>query len=99
MQKYIGENSDKVKGAILFASATAGGMRFLQTIKDGVKHKDLRKATLAAFGCIKIMTANAVYESAFFDKRISKEKAELYKEKLHRNIIPYNLSLKIFAMI
>jgi Lysophospholipase len=84
VQKYIGEYTNTVKGAILFASATAGGMDFWKTIKDGFTHKNLFFAILVGLGLSKKMKIDSIWESAFFDKRIGHEKARIYKEKLCR---------------
>lgn len=84
VQRYIGDHSDKVNGLILFASATANGMDFKQTIKDTFTHWNLFFATLVANNFIKIMTTKAIYKSAFFDERVSKEKVKIYKRLLHK---------------
>ena len=87
VQKYIGEYTNTVKGAILFASATAGGMNFWETIKDGFTHKNLLLANFVGLGFGKRMKIDSIWKSAFFDKRISHEKAKIYKEKLCRESI------------
>lgn len=87
VQKYIGEYANAVKGAILFASATAGGMNFWKTVKGGITHNNLFLASLAGLGLSRKMKIDSIYKSAFFDKRISYEKAEIYKEKLCRESI------------
>ena len=82
VQKYIGEYTNTVKGAILFASATAGGMNFCKTMKDGITHKNLFFANIVGLGFGNIIKSDSIWKSAFFDKRISHDKAEIYKEKL-----------------
>ena len=84
VQKYIGEYSNTIKGAILFASATAGGMDFKKTMKDSATHKNLFLSNLVGLGFCKTMRISSIYKSAFFDRRITKENAKLYKKKLCR---------------
>lgn len=49
VQKYIKKHFGKVKGLILFASATAKRMSFFKTL-FGLRKKNLRTAALKAWG-------------------------------------------------
>lgn len=53
VQKYIGEYSNTIKGAILFASATAPKMCFLETLITTFSNYHLFFASLVAYGCKK----------------------------------------------
>ncbi len=80
VQKYIGEYSNTVKGAILFASATAGGMNKCKTFVDTSIRKNLHIATNKARG--KDVTDEELFASAFFDGRVSMEKIKKYNTLL-----------------
>jgi len=81
VQNYIGEHSDAVKGAILFAPATAGGMKKFKTFIDTYfLHKDLRIAAKKASG--KEVTDKELFESAFFDKRVPMNDIRVYNKRL-----------------
>lgn len=83
VQKYIGEYSDKLKGAILFAPATAGGMNRWKTIGDTMTKKNLRISALKSFGFTIKDEDMAV--SAFFDGRIkSMEDIKRYNALLQK---------------
>lgn len=79
VQKYIGEHSNTINGAILFAPATAGGMGLIELIKpilsndlkNGVKIRNL------IYKNEQVPTAS-MKKSAFFSNRVSKEKIEFY---------------------
>lgn len=82
VQKYIGRYSDKVKGAVLFASATAPKMPWLKTILS-LRKKNLRTAAQISWGIAK--TDEEVAQSAFFDNKItSEEEIHQYHELLHK---------------
>lgn len=53
VQKYIGEYSNTIKGAILFASATAPKMCFFKTFITTLFNYHLFFASLVAYGCKK----------------------------------------------
>ena len=52
VQKYIGKRSDKVLGAILFATATASRMKLIQTLKSTKSNDHLSDAPDISFGKI-----------------------------------------------
>lgn len=81
VQKYIGEYSNTVKGAILFAPATAGGMNLLKTLIDTfVLHKNLHIAANKASG--KQITDDELFNAAFFDGRVSINEVRKYNTLL-----------------
>lgn len=81
VQKYIGKHSDKLKGAILFAAATAGGMNILKTFIDAYFiHKNLRIASGKASG--KEITDDELFNSAFFDGRVPISEVNKYSALL-----------------
>lgn len=93
VQNYMGEHSVELKGAILFASATAGGMNAGKTFLDTyIIHKNLRIAAHKASG--KEVTDSKMFESAFFDRRVPMNKIKKYNtllQKESKNIILKNL--------
>lgn len=81
VQKYIGEYYDTVMGAILFASATAGGMNLFKTFIDTYfLRKNLRLAANKASG--KQITDNELFNAAFFDGRIPLSEIKKYNAYL-----------------
>lgn len=82
VQKYMYEYSNKLKGSILFASATAKRMPWLKTI-GSLRKKNLRNSALKAWG-FKI-SDEQIAGSAFFDNRIkSPNDIKRYNKLLHR---------------
>lgn len=80
-QKYMGDHSNELKGCILFASATAGGMNLFQTFFDTyILHKNLRIAARKASA--KQVTDNELFNAAFFDGRIPLSKIKKYNTLL-----------------
>lgn len=85
VQKYIKKHSNKVKGLILFASATAKRMPYFKTL-FGLRKKNLRIAALKAWG-VKVSDED-IAGSAFFDNRIkSMNDIARYNKLLHRESI------------
>lgn len=82
IQKYIGDYSDTVKGAILFASATAKGISFYQIMIKSIYSMAFYAVYLKAFGFI--LSNRRLKKSAFFNNRISLEKAKQYNKLLHK---------------
>lgn len=76
VQAYIGKHADQVRGAILFAAATAGGIGFGNLLPG----KGRSIAALAALFNRKVCLAG----SAFFRHRVSQEDLQLAKDKLQR---------------
>lgn len=89
VQKYIKKHFDKVKGAVLLASATAKRMPYFKTLFGLIK-KNLRNSALKAWG-IK-MSDEDIAGSAFFDNRIkSMDDIVKYNKLLHRESIVITL--------
>lgn len=65
VQQYIGKYADTVKGAVLFAPATAPRMPRMRTLFSTLSNYNLRCAFKAALGCKKDR-ANNVHDAAFF---------------------------------
>lgn len=83
VQKYIGEHYDTVMGAILFASATAGGMNSIKSLIDTyLRHKNLKIAAKKALG--KQITDDELFKSAFFDSRVPLDKIKEYNLLLQK---------------
>lgn len=84
VQKYIGEHSNTINGAILFAPATAGGMGLIEQIKpifcSGLKDGFM---ILNLINKNKHVPTAVMGKSAFFNNRVSKEKIEYYNGLLH----------------
>lgn len=81
VQNYIGNYSDTVKGAILFAPATAGGMNLLKTFFDTYFfHKNLHIAANKASG--KNVTDADLFHAAFFNGRIPMKEIKKYNTLL-----------------
>lgn len=82
VQKYIKKHFDKIKGVVLFASATAKRMPYFKTL-FGLRKKNLRSSALKAWG-IKVSDKD-IAGSAFFDNRIkSMDDIAKYNKLLHR---------------
>lgn len=82
VQKYIKGHFFDVKGAILFASATAKRMSFLNTIW-GLRKKNLRTSAIKAWGFKR--SDEQIAASAFFDNKIKSQKdIKKYNNLLHR---------------
>lgn len=83
VQKYIGKYTNAVKGAILFASATAHRMPFFKTIISSLVKKNLLIATKKSWG--HIISDEDLAQSAFFDERIKdKENINRYNGLLQK---------------
>lgn len=83
VQKYIGEYPNTVKGAILFASATADRMKRCKTILDIIIKRKLRICAFKSLGVN--ISDKKIAVSAFFDNRItSKEDIKRYNKKLQK---------------
>lgn len=87
VQKYIGEYSDTIKGAILFASATAPKMCFLETLITTFFNYHLFFASLVAYGCKK----KCIIDNSAFStgkdkngKRIQRVKNTTCFQSLHK---------------
>lgn len=84
VQNYIGKYANNIKGAILFAPATAGGMKFCEQIKpifsdgflNGLKILNLINKN-------KPVPTTVMKNSAFFSNRLSDKKIEYYNKLLH----------------
>lgn len=80
VQQYIGEHFNTVTGAVLFASAPAGGMNLLKTAIDTYTHKNLHIAANKGSG--KAVTDEKMFQSAFFDGRVPMDKIKKYNSLL-----------------
>lgn len=84
VQNFIGKYANNIKGAILFAPATAGGMGIWEQIKpifsdgimNGFKILDLINKN-------KQVSTDVMKNSAFFSNRVSDKKIEYYNKLLH----------------
>lgn len=84
VQNFIGKYANNIKGAILFAPATAGGMGIFEQIKpifsdglwNGIKILNLINKN-------KPVPTAVMKKSAFFSDRLSDEKIEYYNKLLH----------------
>lgn len=84
VQNFIGKYANHIRGAILFAPATAGGMGIWEQIKpifsdglgSGFKMLNLIKKN-------KPVPTAVMKRSAFFSGRVSDEKIEYYNKLLH----------------
>lgn len=90
VQKYMGNCSNELKGGILFASATAGGMNKIKTLLDTIFHKNLRIASNIASG--KQVTDDDLFNAAFFDGRVPL--SEIKKYNTHLQIESKKITLK-----
>lgn len=87
VQKYIGEYSNTVKGAILFASATAPKMCFFKTVITTLTNYHLLFASFVSYGCKKECT---IKKAAFFTGRNKNGKRE---QRIH-DIVPFTKLLQ-----
>lgn len=84
VQNFIGKYANSIKGVILFAPATAGGMGFMEQIKpifsagfgNGLKMLNLIKKNIP-------VSTTIMKKSAFFSNKISDKKIEYYNKLLH----------------
>lgn len=82
VQRYVKKYFNKLKGAVLFAPATAKRMPYFKTL-FGLRKKNLRASALKAWG-FKV-SDEKIASSAFFDNRIkSLDTIKKYNRLLHR---------------
>lgn len=63
VQQYIGKHADSVRGAVLFAPATASKMNRRKTFVSLLRHPDMLKAAYVSWGC---KSPENVQGAAFF---------------------------------
>ena len=80
VQAYIDDNSHKVSGAVLYASAPAKRMRIFETQAAHIASRRLKRSFMVALGMK--LSVEKVNDSAFFNDRLDPDLCSLYASLL-----------------